>query len=513
MTARARRPEAADERPLIFVTVGTDHHPFDRLVRWMDAWVAGTEGVSARCLVQRGTSGQPELAESVAYVGAGEMASLLQQATVVVTHGGAATLTECIRLGIIPVVVPRRKELGEHVDDHQVSFVERMAREGACVTAATEEELSALLERALADPGSMRVTPREPVSPEAVGRFGELVEGMVEAKRGRTSHASLDGRPRAGKVRVLFVGGWGRSGSTLLARILGQVPGYVLAGEVREIWARLSEDRPCGCGVTIRSCPFWSAVGRRAFGGWDAVDLGRLEQIRLKLDRPWSMPMLLAIRGRGTRPMREYVEALGRVYRAIADESGGDTVVDASKIPTHALLARRVPGLDLRVVHLVRDSRGVAFSWQKHMIWPDAAGGRKMLRFGAFSAGIRYLVYNVQTHVLRSLGHPYVLVRYEDIVASPSTELSRIFGTVGEGVDPSELPLSDGGVRLGVDHTADGNPMRFETGDMRLKLDEAWREKLSPKDRIIISAMTAPLLRRYAYSIRPGRERRALRRR
>src|SRR5207245_4821641 len=72
---------------------------------------------------------------------------------------------------------------------------------------------------------------------------------------------------------VLYLGGVGRSGSTLVDRILGQVPGLFSGGEIRDLWARgLIENRQCGCGTPFRSCSFWTEVGRRAFGGWDRID-------------------------------------------------------------------------------------------------------------------------------------------------------------------------------------------------------------------------------------------------
>jgi hypothetical protein len=74
-------------------------------------------------------------------------------------------------------------------------------------------------------------------------------------------------------VKVAFIGGWGRSGSTLLASMLGEVPRMTPVGELRYIWERgLHDDELCGCGERFGECPFWQAVGREAFGGWDAVD-------------------------------------------------------------------------------------------------------------------------------------------------------------------------------------------------------------------------------------------------
>jgi len=73
--------------------------------------------------------------------------------------------------------------------------------------------------------------------------------------------------------KVLYIGGFGRSGSTLVERILGQLPGFCSAGEIVFLWQRgLIDGQLCGCGVPVPECEFWSRVGKTAFGGWDQID-------------------------------------------------------------------------------------------------------------------------------------------------------------------------------------------------------------------------------------------------
>ncbi len=76
-----------------------------------------------------------------------------------------------------------------------------------------------------------------------------------------------------GSIRVLCVAATGQSGSTLLARMLGEVPGYRAVGEVGRIWDEgVEENMACSCGKAFRSCGFWGEVGERAFGGWQTID-------------------------------------------------------------------------------------------------------------------------------------------------------------------------------------------------------------------------------------------------
>jgi hypothetical protein len=304
-------------------------------------------------------------------------------------------------------------------------------------------------------------------------------------------------------VRVLFIGGCGRSGSTLLDRMLGELPGFVSTGEVRFIWERgLVENRICGCGEPFRECPFWRSVGEEAFGGWDALDAEDLVALDRAVNRHRYIPLLLAprlSRRFGSRLAR-YVEILGRLYAAIDRVSGGACIVDSTKDPPFAFLLRRVPTIDLRVVHLVRDSRGVAFSWTKQVRRPEYRDGRFMHTYHPVEMGVRWVVYNGCFHLLGRLDVPRLMARYEELVASPRREIERMAALVGEEVDPEGFDFLNGRrVELGVHHTISGNPMRFQRGPVELALDEEWRSRLSPVHRRMVSLFTFPLLVRYGY--------------
>jgi hypothetical protein len=305
----------------------------------------------------------------------------------------------------------------------------------------------------------------------------------------------------AERSRVLFVGGWGRSGSTVLDRILGQVPGVFSAGEVREIWERgCLENRPCGCDKPFSDCEIWSEVGRVAFGGWSNLDLHEALRLRFSLDRPWMVPLLVA-----TAPIRRdvdrYTRILDALYRGIFEVTGAEVIVDSTKIPSHAYLLRRLRWMDLRILHLVRDSRGVAYSWQKLVEKKVSRGAPQYLqRYGPIGASIRWLVYNAQTAALARLGVPYRRLRYEDLMEDPRGWTERILAYSGIAATPGDLPfVAPDEAVFEPNHTVDGNPVRFSTGVTRLRADEEWRTNLSPADRALVTLATLPGLLRYGY--------------
>jgi hypothetical protein len=312
-------------------------------------------------------------------------------------------------------------------------------------------------------------------------------------------------------VRVLYIGGCGRSGSTLLDRMLGELPRFVSTGEVRFIWQRgLLENQLCGCGTPFRECPFWQSVGEEAFGGWDTLDAQDLVALDRALDRHRYIPLLVAPRlSRGfEKRLARYVEVLGRLYGAIDRVSGGACIIDSTKDPPFAFLLKRVPGLELRIVHLVRDSRGVAFSWTKNVRKPeDVEVARFMNTYHPVEMGLRWVVYNTCFHVLGRLGIPRMMTRYEEVVSSPRRELQRVVSLLGDEVGEESFGFLNGrGVELGVHHTISGNPMRFQRGTISLTVDEEWKTRLKPAHRRLVSIFTFPLLLGYGY-LWPARSR------
>jgi hypothetical protein len=306
--------------------------------------------------------------------------------------------------------------------------------------------------------------------------------------------------------KVLYIGGFGRSGSTLVERILGQVPGFCSAGEIVFLWQRgLIEGQLCGCGTPVPECDFWGRVGKTAFGGWDQIDAHEMVALQRRVDRNRFIPAMVAprLRPAASADLDRYTEVLSKLYRAIGEAAGARVVIDASKHASTAFLLRKVPGIDLRVVHLVRDSRGVAYSWTKEVKKPEVTGDDAFMPvYSPSSSGRQWLAYNLLFDALGILDDTMVL-RYEALMAQPRAGLERILAYAGEPVTPESFTfLGDGSVELGCDHTVAGNPMRFRQGRLDLRLDQAWTTKLPARDRKVVTAITWPLQLRYGYSKR-----------
>lgn len=174
---------ANSNRPFLFVTVGTDHHPFNRLIQAVDKWLEENNS-KVDCFMQVGTSQLPRFAPSKDYLTYEEMEEYLRRASVVVCHGGPATIMLARFYGKLPVVMPRRKSLGEHVDDHQLFFSRRFSQEGAILLVEDETALFAALEAGLQGKLLFSESVDSDVSP-AIHRLAVLIDELFKQKGGR----------------------------------------------------------------------------------------------------------------------------------------------------------------------------------------------------------------------------------------------------------------------------------------------------------------------------------------
>jgi hypothetical protein len=298
-------------------------------------------------------------------------------------------------------------------------------------------------------------------------------------------------------TRVLYLAGTGRSGSTLLARILDRTDGVFAAGELRYVWQRgLLEDRLCGCGEHFSHCPFWSEVMDRAFGGRNDVDARQMVAEQRALTRLRQVPRILTTGGRAAPA--DYLRTVSQLYRAVLEVSGCELVVDSSKLPSYGFVLGQVPDLDVKFVHLVRDPRGAAYSWSRTKTAPDRNGG--MQRMSALKSSSLWLAWNASAPALFGDPSRYCLVRYEDLVAQPRDVVDEILGFAGQTGNGSPF-VGERTVSLERSHTVAGNPNRLESGHVELREDQAWTTALGRSRRTLVTAVTTPLLGRFDYPV------------
>ena len=186
---------AAGQRlPRLLVTIGTDHHPFTRLVTWVERWLANGGDQRVDALIQHGATAVTPGPGKVRQLDYADLHEALRGASIVITHAGA-TAMEARSTGHVPIIVPRRSELGEHVDGHQLRFGRWLQAKDFAVICETEDQLRDALDRAVAAatvrPAGQDVLPSAPGGGPApapapgVSRVAELIETLLGAPQRR----------------------------------------------------------------------------------------------------------------------------------------------------------------------------------------------------------------------------------------------------------------------------------------------------------------------------------------
>jgi len=299
---------------------------------------------------------------------------------------------------------------------------------------------------------------------------------------------------------VIYIAGYGRSGSTVLDILLNQHPEVLSGGEVGQLYRWLRAGETCACQVPIRECSFWRAVcAEHAAGSVD--DPPRTESFQRSIESLRNLPALLLSLNRKDR-QEAYRRQMRSLFGSLAHVSGKRWIVDSSKSTRpymgRALALERYAGLDVRAIHLVRDPCGVGWSamrgegspeWERPVHRPRARFGRALASWTMTNALTCMTARHLRRGALR--------VRYEDLCAAPGTVLERIGEFVGLDMS-AVIRTMEHGERLRVGHNVGGNRVRFH-GGLMFRPDEEWRDKLPGAYRRAARIATWPVRRGLGY--------------
>ncbi|MEL7211916.1 MAG: sulfotransferase [Pseudomonadota bacterium] len=300
------------------------------------------------------------------------------------------------------------------------------------------------------------------------------------------------------RIPVLYIGGYGRSGSTVVDIALGQFPGLFGAGELgnlpRHVWPN---DEYCACGSHVRDCELWSAIVENWLDGEPPGTMayyGRLSERFEALRNPLQFIGVMT----WTRAFRDYAWLTYRLFAAIRQMTNCRVIVDSSKSPSRAIALSRISGIDLSLLHLMRDARGVAWSMMKtHDVDPSAGVQRPVGGAPALRTAHRWIAFNVMTEFAASrLGRQRsVRLRYEDFTANPVAALQPVLAMVG--AIPT-LPDAPDLAQISAKHQVAGSRIRMG-GALHISRDASWEAKMPKEDLLQVQRRSGWMLRRYGY--------------
>jgi hypothetical protein len=292
-------------------------------------------------------------------------------------------------------------------------------------------------------------------------------------------------------VQLVYVSGYGRSGSTLLDTVLGNHSRVFGAGELTWLFRRALNGSLCSCGAPVNRCEFWRAVLEQVFAELPQCDCRQAAAVTLNAESLFSP----------RKNVQRYVALWAATLRAMAHVSGRPIIVDSSKSSRLAhyratLLRKASPSL--KIIHLVRDPRAVMWSAQRGSNYRLEAGEQKR-RFGGMARGLlSWMFSNAAVELLhaRVANGALLRVRYEDLAFRPRETFTQIAQLLE--IEARELlDRLEAGGDFEPGHGVAGNRMR-RSGQIVLRFDEEWRTKL-PSSARLLARVAWPLMRRYEY--------------
>ena len=305
-------------------------------------------------------------------------------------------------------------------------------------------------------------------------------------------------------VKVIYIAGYGRSGSTILDITLGQ-HGFILgAGEVtamtRHVW---DGNEYCACGSAVRDCPLWARVVGQWQAGEDADFLPQYRIAQELVESILSWRRLLRIAPTRASYTR-FVEQTTKLFQILQTVSGRQVVLDSSKMPGRAFALAALPSVELYVIHLVRDGRAVVWSMMRPFKRDLKKGLQKELEAKPLVyTALRWMVVNVAAQLLCwKLGaRRSVRIRYEDFVADPDKTVKQVI-TMIRPIDAETVSLHES--TIFPQHQVAGSRHRMQQM-LTIEQDERWRSEMPRSNQLAVSFICAPLMLLYGYMRWPGK--------
>ena len=299
------------------------------------------------------------------------------------------------------------------------------------------------------------------------------------------------------KIKIIYLTGMGRSGGTLLGRILGNTSEAIYVGELRSFWDKgIIKNYECSCKNRFKNCTFWSEVVNEYKND---IQLENIEKISKEFEQFEKLKNFYALKKIKRNPngenqnsfITEYLALNEKLYESIANISEKNTIVESSRIPGRLLALSLSEKLEIFPIHLLRDPRGVINSLINQDLRNHGINKHSDLR--------RILEWNVNNiyslKAMRELNtEQNFFIRYKNFVKYPHEVLSELEKVLGYKLkyDDDNGTVS---VNLDAGHIFSGNESRFKSGVIKITEDLKWKNQLGRRKKLLIGISTLPLFK------------------
>ena len=293
------------------------------------------------------------------------------------------------------------------------------------------------------------------------------------------------------RPRVIYIMGCGRSGTTILNILLGNNSGLLAVGELNRFSLSWAKNNMCSCGTPVKSCEIWRNIGKLYFTDTSKNDCSEMLHYQMAVERQraiWKMAFGLYERDK----FQLYETFMHNIYKSLQDVSSCKAIVDSSKSVGRAYSLLRNKKIDVQLIHLVRDPRGMYYSFQKKDVVTPVKG--------LWSTALYWNITNFLASIIKlRFGDKKVLqIRYEDLVYCPGETIDKISFFLYVNLSQVKEKLKNE-VKLDRGHIASGNRLRSQKSALKLTPDFEWKRKLSFSQRLILNIICSPMMVKHKY--------------
>lgn len=301
------------------------------------------------------------------------------------------------------------------------------------------------------------------------------------------------------KQQLIYLAAASHSGTTMTAMLLGAHPDLCSVGELKAVNLGDKESYLCSCKTLASECDFWQGVSEKMASRGHQFHVSEAGTDIRTGATPYILRLLKPlVRSPVMERIRDCLLSLSPIWRqqlpklqqrnadyvcAIAEQAGAKAVVDSSKIGIRLKYLLKNKDLDIKVIWLVRDGRGVSLAYKNPSEYADAkepqfrggGAGKTQEDERGIALGVHeWIRCNQETQaVLATMNKKrWIKVHYEDICNHTEETLDKLFEFIGVDASKKRLDFK------AVEHHVIGNGMRLDDSD-EIKLDDRWKEQLS----------------------------------
>jgi hypothetical protein len=272
-------------------------------------------------------------------------------------------------------------------------------------------------------------------------------------------------------IPLLYLLGAGRSGTTLIATVLGNQPKIQAVGEMHQFQEHLLNNKNCSCGELLEDCVFWEPI-------LNYLDLNLIDLQRNSQKEKHSNILKLMLTRRADK---EYIALQEDIYRGILNSNSESWILDSSKYISRYLLLSKSKLFNIKGLYVVRDVRGVINSFKKQVQTPKRP----------LSTILYYVLINSFGQLVCWTDKRVIKIKYEDFIKQPDKMVGKILTHITQTDDSRKKPVVPS--EFHVPHIIGGNRLKAKSSIV-IKPDLEWKNKIPRVVQIVYYFLVFPIM-------------------